>query len=70
MATSPRPSADPPEFVSRARLLDEVTRIQQAAQKITSTLDLDLLLDRVVNEVGRTLASIEASIFLRDFETN
>ena len=70
MATSPRPSADPPEFGSRARLLDEVTRIQQAAQKITSTLDLDLLIDQVVNEVARSFGCVETSIFLRDFEAN
>ncbi len=70
MATSPRPSADPPDFVSRARLLDEVTRIQQAAQKITSTLDLDLLIDQAVGEVARTFGCVETAIFLRDFEAN
>ena len=70
MATSPQPHAEASEFVSRVRLLDEVTRIQQAAQKITSTLDLDLLLDRVVNEVARTLGCLETSIFLRDFEAS
>jgi len=70
MATSPRPSADPPEFVSRARLLDEVARIQQAAQKITSTLDLNQLIDQVVNEVARTFGCIETSVFLRDFDAN
>jgi sigma-B regulation protein RsbU (phosphoserine phosphatase) len=50
--------------------LDEVTRIQQAAQKISSTLDLDLLIDRVVNEVARTLGCIETSLFLRDFDAH
>ena len=70
MATSPRPNAESSDFLSRAGLLDEVTRIQQAAQKITSTLDLDVLIDRVVNEVARTLGCLETSIFLRDFEAN
>jgi len=70
MATSPQSRTDSSKFVSRARFLDEVTRIQQAAQRITSTLDLDLLLDRVVNEVARTLGCLETSIFLRDFEAN
>ncbi len=70
MATSPQPKAEASEFVSRARLLDEVSRIQQAAQKITSTLDLDLLIDRVVNEVARGFGCVETSIFLRDFEAN
>ncbi len=70
MAISPQPGAGPPEFVSRARVLDELTRIHQAAQRITSTLDLDLLIDQVVNEVARTFGCIETSIFLRDFEAN
>ena len=70
MATSPRPSADPPEFFSATRLLDEVTRIQQAAQKITSTLDLDLLIDHVVDEVVRNFGCVKSSIYLRDFEAN
>ena len=70
MAASPQPSAGRSGLVSRARLLDEVTRIQQAAQKITSTLDLDLLIDQVVNEVTRSFGCIETEIFLRDFEAN
>jgi sigma-B regulation protein RsbU (phosphoserine phosphatase) len=47
-----------------------VTRIQQAAQKITSTLDLDLLIDQVVNEVASSFGCVESVIFLRDFEAN
>ncbi len=70
MATSPHHSAGASDFVSRAHLLDEVSRIQQAAQKITSTLDLDLLIDRVVGEVARTFGCVETAIFLRDFEAN
>jgi len=70
MATLPQPNPEASEFVSRARLLDEVTRIQQAAQKIASTLDLDLLLDQVVKEVARSLGCIETSIFLRDSEAS
>jgi len=70
MATSPRPSAYPPEFFSGARFLDEVARIQEAAQKITSTLDLDLLIDQVVDEVARGFGCIKTSIYLRDFEAN
>ena len=70
MATSPYPNAEASDFVSRSRLLDEVSRIQQAAQKITSTLDLDLLIDRVVGEVARSFGCVETAIFLRDFEAN
>src|ERR1700751_6143097 len=71
MATSPyQSSGDASDFVSRSRLLDEVSRIQQAAQKITSTLDLDLLIDHVVGEVARSFGCVETAIFLRDFEAN
>ena len=70
MATSPRPSGGSPEFASRGRFLDEVTRIQQAAQRITSTLDLDLLIDQVVSEVARSFGCVETAIFLRDLEAN
>jgi hypothetical protein len=69
MAVSPQ-AASGPEFVSRARVLDELARIQRAAHKITSTLDLDLLIDQVVNEVARTFGCTETSIFLRDFDAN
>jgi sigma-B regulation protein RsbU (phosphoserine phosphatase) len=67
---SPQTNPEASEFVSRAHLLDEVSRIQQAAQKISSTLDLDLLLDHVVDEVVRTLGCVETAIFLRDFDAN
>jgi sigma-B regulation protein RsbU (phosphoserine phosphatase) len=70
MAANPQPRAEAAEFVSRARLLEEVTRIQQAAQKITSTLDLDLLIDQVVSEVALSFGCVETAIFLRDFEAN
>lgn len=70
MATSPQFNSEAPDFVSRARLLDEVSRIQKAAQKITSTLDLDQLIDQVVGEVARSLGCVETSIFLRDTESN
>ena len=70
MATSPQSRADSSKFISRARLMDEVVRIQQAAQKITSTLDLDLLIDQAVGEVARTFGCVETAIFLRDFEAN
>jgi phosphoserine phosphatase RsbU/P len=70
MATSPYPSAEASDFVARSRFLDQVTRIQQAAQRITSTLDLDLLIEQVVSEVAGSFGCVETAIFLRDFEAN
>jgi sigma-B regulation protein RsbU (phosphoserine phosphatase) len=47
-------------------LIDDLQRLQKAAQRITSILDLDQLLDSVVNEVALTFGCLEASIYLHD----
>src|SRR5580700_1497261 len=47
-------------------LLQELQRLQKTAQKITSILDLDQLIDNVVNEVARSFGCVEASIYLHD----
>ena len=49
-----------------AELIDDLQRVQKAAQKITSILDLDQLIDSVVNEVSRSFGCLEASIYLHD----
>jgi sigma-B regulation protein RsbU (phosphoserine phosphatase) len=41
-------------------------KLQRAAQLITSTLDLDRLLDRVVNDIADSLGCVEVSVWLRD----
>lgn len=48
-------------------LIADLQRIQKAAQKITSILDLDQLIDSVVDEVtGPPFGCVEASIYLHD----
>jgi sigma-B regulation protein RsbU (phosphoserine phosphatase) len=42
--------------------------VQKAAQKITSILDLDQLIDSVVHEVTQSFGCLEAGIFLHDEE--
>jgi sigma-B regulation protein RsbU (phosphoserine phosphatase) len=42
--------------------------VQKAAQKITSILDLDQLIDSVVSEVTHTFGCLEASVYLHDEE--
>jgi sigma-B regulation protein RsbU (phosphoserine phosphatase) len=42
--------------------------VQKAAQKITSILDLDQLIDSVVNEVSRSFGCLEAGVYLHDQE--
>ena len=45
-------------------------KLQRAAQLITSTLDLDPLLDRVVNDIAESIGCIEVSVWLRDPESD
>jgi sigma-B regulation protein RsbU (phosphoserine phosphatase) len=47
-------------------LIDDLQRVQKAAQSITSILDLDQLIDSVVKEVADSFGCLEASIYLHD----
>src|SRR5271169_3098885 len=49
-----------------ADFIDDLQRVQKAAHKITSILDLDQLIDSLVNEVADSFGCIEASIYLHD----
>jgi phosphoserine phosphatase RsbU/P len=49
-------------------LVDDLQRVQKAAQRISSILDLDQLIDSVVNEVTHSFGCVEASVFLHDEE--
>jgi sigma-B regulation protein RsbU (phosphoserine phosphatase) len=45
-------------------------KLQRAAEIITSTLDLDALLHRVVNDLAASIGYVEAAVWLRDPETD
>jgi phosphoserine phosphatase RsbU/P len=47
-------------------LVDGLQRVQKAAQRITSILDLDQLIDGVINEVKHSFGCVEAGVFLHD----
>lgn len=49
-----------------ADLIEGLQHVQKAAQKITSILDLDQLIDSVINEVKHSFGCVEAGVFLRD----
>src|SRR5215470_15132871 len=51
-----------------ADLIEDLQRVQKAAQKITSILDLDELIDSVVTEVTQSFGCLEASVYLHDEE--
>ncbi|MFY9909029.1 MAG: GAF domain-containing SpoIIE family protein phosphatase [Candidatus Sulfotelmatobacter sp.] len=70
MATNPRVAAIdiPPVGGLQADQVEELQRLQKAAQKITSILDLDPLIDNIVNDVAHSFGCVEASIYLHDEE--
>jgi sigma-B regulation protein RsbU (phosphoserine phosphatase) len=51
-----------------ASRLAELIRLQKFAQRITSTLDLEELVPRIVDEVANSLGCVEINLFLRDLE--
>jgi sigma-B regulation protein RsbU (phosphoserine phosphatase) len=55
-----------PGRIVPADLIEDLQRVQKAAQRITSILDLDQLIDSVVNEVTISFGCLEASIYLHD----
>src|SRR5580658_7032340 len=48
--------------------VEDLLKLQKAAQKINSILDLDELIDKVVNDVARSFGCVEADIYLHDQE--
>jgi sigma-B regulation protein RsbU (phosphoserine phosphatase) len=51
-----------------AQKLAELARLQKFAQRITSTLDIEELVPRIVDEVASSLGCVEINIYLRDPE--
>jgi phosphoserine phosphatase RsbU/P len=49
-----------------ADLVEDLQRVQKAAQRITSILDVGQLIDSVVHEVTQSFGCVEASIYLHD----
>lgn len=55
-----------PARVLPVDLIDDLQRVQKAAQRITSILDLDQLIESVVNEIAHSFGCLEASVYLHD----
>ena len=62
--------AIPTRINSACEFVHALVKLQRAAQLITSTLDLDALLDRVVNDIAESIGCFEVSVWLRDRETD
>ncbi len=68
MATIPTiasPAAAPPQSTF---LIDDLFALHKASQKISSILDLDLLIDRIVNEIACSFGLLETSVYLYEQE--
>jgi phosphoserine phosphatase RsbU/P len=71
MSTSARPRAgslSPTYGVGVQDRVNALLQLQKAAQKITSILDLDTLLDHIVDEMSHSFGCVESAIVLRDPE--
>ncbi|MGC1586955.1 MAG: GAF domain-containing protein, partial [Rhodomicrobium sp.] len=68
MATSPAnifdefPSTRPPVDTQ----VESLQKLQKAAQKISSILDLDQLIENIVTEVSHSFGLLETSVYLHD----
>ena len=58
--------AFPTSIESSCEFVQTLMNVQRAAQLITSTLELDHVLDRVVNDLASTIGSTEVSVWLRE----
>jgi sigma-B regulation protein RsbU (phosphoserine phosphatase) len=45
-------------------LMEDLLRLQKASHRISSLLDLDQLIDRIVNEIARSFGLVEANVYL------
>jgi sigma-B regulation protein RsbU (phosphoserine phosphatase) len=72
--TSPRIISNSRDFPSHVHsscaFVETLMKLQRAAQLITSTLDLDALLDRVVNDIADSIGCVEVSVWLRAPESD
>src|SRR5271165_4820172 len=70
MATIPRIAATSLASVRQLPFeqVEDLLRLQKAAQKINSILDLDQLIDKVVNDVARSFGCLDSDIYLHNEE--
>jgi sigma-B regulation protein RsbU (phosphoserine phosphatase) len=71
MVTSPRIDSDLEYAPARQAQIDQIQdllKLQRAAQEISSILDLDQLVDRIVNDVAVVFGCNEATLYLHDEE--
>ena len=50
----------------QAEQIEELLKVEKAAQKISSILDLDELINKIVTEIAESFGGLEANIYLHD----
>jgi len=60
----------PPRIHTACDFVQTLMKLQRAAELITSTLDLDPLIERVVNDIADSLGCVEVTVWLRDPESD
>lgn len=70
MATHPRPEQAVGSHRSDQEQIRSLLLLHEASQKISSILDLDVLVDKIVNEVAVMFGCNETSVWLRDTDNN
>ena len=64
------PASITPSIENSCQFVQALMNVQRAAQLITSTLDLDRVLDRVVNDLACAIGNVEINVWLREPGTN
>jgi len=62
--------AVPPRMHSSSDFIQTLMKLQRATHLIASTLDLEALLDRVVNDIANSIGNVKVAVWLRDGETD
>jgi sigma-B regulation protein RsbU (phosphoserine phosphatase) len=74
MATLPATAHARHAFPERVRSSCDFTqalmKLQRATYLVASTLDIEALLDRVVNDIASSIGNVEVDVWLRDGDTN
>lgn len=68
MATTPTIAGSEHSIIRAQQMeqIDELLKLEKAAQKINSILDLDELISKIVTEIAQSFGCVEANIFLHD----
>ena len=67
-ATVQASHAFPPRVQTSCEFSQVLMKLQRATYLIASTLDLEALLDRVVNDIATSIGNVEVDVWLRDGE--